>query len=982
MRKIGTVLTIAFLLISSVLTVQKAEATLGEADVYIIQLDGVPGYWVDDPSRVKDGAIEACMIQGLYMEKNVPRAHPKLNVDYPPYYDATPYVVTSWNVYENIITSISQPVDPIVVNTHGECLPVPSGYTKEEWVDEIADAMLNDRLTWVHVGGYPFFHVRYQDGGQEAWGDAGFKHFMNHIGKGDVDCWPPPPVPETERENATMQLGAQQQIGISWQFERAPGSISQLVDITYATLGRPLKIDDFKEHLIMPLFKWQGYWASAVIAFVNPGARYTGEYGAGAYVHIGSRHLYDGGGNPFDADHGRGFIGTAAALWIESMGFNPCYDASEKGYSEEYKERAFLKVYPSVSGVYGFGGTELYVRIEFAVCGILQGRYDVEFYVDRMDFDVWDLPDPWSNTEMMANLAFSREASGEALQLEGLYDESQELLGVVTDGLLWTLAMPLPGDPATRVTVSTILWGIGGLKLLGKWAAQGWSDEWSGVNEYADWIDFNYHPIPYGTQIDSKYYTEFSSIVTVDLKIPATDPNGSYRSGWRYLPIEYEITGYLHGGLYGDQIVESVDTLQLAVWFDGTSQDDAGSGSDAGDSYGTATQIDFPSNCHGYLFGSDNDDWYKFYVESGEEIYISMKPPPYVNFDLELYNKHNKLKAGSYRGAGVTDSIEYTTDSSGWWKVRIKRILGSGVYSLNLHPCGSGGGGCPFVYVWNGQRYVIDNNLLSASELSNGADVEDYCRLEQTLVRKDGKYSLLIGEFEHEHSYFDQVKLLAVDHDSDINIAVTPEGQFLTYKNPMSPTSCVDNNGTNRLNEIRYMDGNVSDPTTHFYGLAGDHLTLNFGHVNSEYAKLILRDDMKSDVVCIEVQVMNEDGEWQTVSVLSPRAYWSIEAVDLSSYVVDGQDFLVRLLWTSPHRLDYVGLDTTKQADYEMHEANLISAVHSTQDDVKELLTKSDSIYAELVPVEQIELEFTLPQNSKDTRTFILYAEGRYDPMP
>jgi len=64
--------------------------------------------------------------------------------------------------------------------------------------------------------------------------------------------------------------------------------------------------------------------------------------------------------------------------------------------------------------------------------------------------------------------------------------------------------------------------------------------------------------------------------------------------------------------------------------------------------------------------------------------------------------------------------------------------------------------GCPFVCVWNGTQYVIDNNLIHVSEMSEGADVEDFYCLEQSLVQKKGRYLLLISEFEQEHSYFDE----------------------------------------------------------------------------------------------------------------------------------------------------------------------------------------------------------------------------------
>lgn len=299
-------------------------------------------------------------------------------------------------------------------------------------------------------------------------------------------------------------------------------------------------------------------------------------------------------------------------------------------------------------------------------------------------------------------------------------------------------------------------------------------------------------------------------------------------------------------------------------------------------------------------------------------------------------------------------------------------------YEYPPPPSNGNGGGCPYVSAWNGSQYVLDNNILPYSELSKGVDVEDYYRLEQSLVPKNGKHSLIISEFESEHSYIDQVKLLAVDHDSDVNTAVTLGGAILTYKNPVAPLSAVDNNGTNRLGEISFTDGIVSDPATYFFGEPGDYLILNFGQIDSDNAKLILRDDMYKYKQCIEVQVKDSNDNWQTVEVLVPHAYWSMEAVDLSPYVVQARDFMVRLYWKYRHRLDYVGLDTTKQDDYELHKANLVSAIHSTHGDVKALLLESDNTYAELVPGQQIKLEFTLPNNSKQARTYILYTKGHY----
>jgi hypothetical protein len=315
----------------------------------------------------------------------------------------------------------------------------------------------------------------------------------------------------------------------------------------------------------------------------------------------------------------------------------------------------------------------------------------------------------------------------------------------------------------------------------------------------------------------------------------------------------------------------------------------------------------------------------------------------------------------------------------------------------------SGNGGCPYVSIWDGSKYVLDNNVLPGSEMSNGTDVKDSYLLQQAPVRDGGKYSFIISEFEQEHSYIDQVKLIAVDHDSDVNIAVTRDGEILTYENPVVPISCVDNYGNDRLSEISLIDGDVSDPTTYFYGKPSDYLILNFGQVDpNENAKLIMREDMIKKLECIEVQVIDKYGDWHTVATVLPRAYWSADAVNLSPYIAENQDLLVRLFWKEQHRLDFVGLDKTPQAKIKLKYGQLVSAIHdaglkvlgSGSTVIKatyQNLLKSDNLYAELTPGYRIQMNFTFLEENKveeDTyacagkkkkvRDFILTIEGYY----
>lgn len=302
---------------------------------------------------------------------------------------------------------------------------------------------------------------------------------------------------------------------------------------------------------------------------------------------------------------------------------------------------------------------------------------------------------------------------------------------------------------------------------------------------------------------------------------------------------------------------------------------------------------------------------------------------------------------------------------------------------IYLYIYSGGGGSCPYVSTWNGTRYMLDNNILPASETSNGADVEDYYKLESSLVptyegRLFSFYSLQISEFEHEHSYLDQVKLLAVDHPPDVNVAVSPYGEILTYSNPAPPISAVDEDGIDMLSQLNSIDEN------YYQGYNGSHITLTFAPTDvSNGVKLVIREDgpigpplLKCPVY---VQVLNATGDWNTVAIFHTRTYWATDIINLTGYLPDPEGNLkVRLCFVSNDKIDYVGLDTTPQASVKTYEANLTSAIHSTQGNVKPLLMKNDQTYAELIPGRRILLTFLLQNNRNEERTFILYTEGHY----
>ncbi|MFX0050929.1 MAG: PKD domain-containing protein, partial [Candidatus Hermodarchaeota archaeon] len=108
-----------------------------------------------------------------------------------------------------------------------------------------------------------------------------------------------------------------------------------------------------------------------------------------------------------------------------------------------------------------------------------------------------------------------------------------------------------------------------------------------------------------------------------------------------------------------------------------TSQDDAGSGGDAGDTFGTALLIT-PGSYNGTLiYGSDDSDYYKLTASAGQVLTVEMTPDPTANFDLSLYDPTANYRTGSSSPAGVTESFTYALDEAGDWRIHVFSLIGS-----------------------------------------------------------------------------------------------------------------------------------------------------------------------------------------------------------------------------------------------------------------------------------------------------------------
>ena len=132
-------------------------------------------------------------------------------------------------------------------------------------------------------------------------------------------------------------------------------------------------------------------------------------------------------------------------------------------------------------------------------------------------------------------------------------------------------------------------------------------------------------------------------------------------------------------------------------------------------------------------------------------------------------------------------------------------------------------GSCPFLYVYNGEKYEFVTDLLWRAPLglitSMGFvapdETKDFVKISASQIQpKNGKYSIQITEELWETAYFDMVKLIAVDHPKNMDIYVDeqyippPFADFKIYgvSEKRFPISVLNHKGEDVTDTLRAPD--------------------------------------------------------------------------------------------------------------------------------------------------------------------------------
>ncbi len=159
---------------------------------------------------------------------------------------------------------------------------------------------------------------------------------------------------------------------------------------------------------------------------------------------------------------------------------------------------------------------------------------------------------------------------------------------------------------------------------------------------------------------------------------------------------------------------------------------------------------------------------------------------------------------------------------------------------------------CPFLYTWDGEkyRYATDFNWRSPLGMAFARGVpiphnqtRDWVRVPSEWLKPDGqgRYHLIATEELRELSYFDQIRLMAIDHPAEVEVYADerfrlgpqPPFELFTARDRRAPVAASDGEGNDLLPALRAQDEAYTPvPNGPLRGIAKAHdLILDLGKV-------------------------------------------------------------------------------------------------------------------------------------------------------
>jgi hypothetical protein len=267
-------------------------------------------------------------------------------------------------------------------------------------------------------------------------------------------------------------------------------------------------------------------------------------------------------------------------------------------------------------------------------------------------------------------------------------------------------------------------------------------------------------------------------------------------------------------------------------------------------------------------------------------------------------------------------------------------------------------GSCAFLYTWNGREYTFVTDIMWRSALGMPLGImggstayafpdasQEYLKIPGEFLKAEaGKYTLQITEELWETAYFDEVKLLVIDHPDSVEVYVDerfvpppfPPLRLYQVTRKRLPKSAADEQGNDLLPALRAKDDvYVSNLNSAKYqGVTAMHdLILDLGNFaradrvilflngwifpSDASINVAIAQSGRPKVVSPYLQVINRQGEWQTVidNMSFPAGKNKTAAVDLAGKFLS-DDRRVRIRTNMEIYWDHVFFSTGEAGNF------------------------------------------------------------------
>ncbi len=353
-----------------------------------------------------------------------------------------------------------------------------------------------------------------------------------------------------------------------------------------------------------------------------------------------------------------------------------------------------------------------------------------------------------------------------------------------------------------------------------------------------------------------------------------------------------------------------------------------------------------------------------------------------------------------WKGVAATGLIVFFTTQA-------LAALGGEGGSLNVKegyysPYSGGGGGssCPFIYSWDGNRFVLEAEALG---IGIGKALElTTCSVLPSLKEDHSQVRIRITNERPETHYFNSVQLEAAEIDCGATVIADSKNTLWPVYQALPPLTAVDQSGNNIIEKVhdrdrKYWESDLSQ--TSVLSDFQDVIDVSFVRsssqkegslvlhvINTKFVNAVFKNTFQfmGDQSLAFMQAVEHDPEliatlkqwivecslkaflwngndWEQIGVVYPEAnitpFSRLIRFDTGNF--KGDTVKIRLtsladLW----KIDAVQLDWTPVQPLKSRIAKMRSAVGPRGKDLSSTLQHSDNTYAVLFPPEQIELTF------------------------